>query len=103
MRKFYIDAGIVLAIVGIAGLVVLAPLITSWLTFDGDSDELALPSTNCYFVTDSQGHEFASEAPVFLGDIGIYWKTTEGWGVVTDAVNMRTDRDCLRRRGVEVD
>lgn len=103
MRKFYADVGIILAIVGVAGLVVFAPLITSWLTFDGDSGEPALPSTNCYFVTDSLGHEFASEDPTFLGDIGVYWKTAEGWGVVTNAVNMRVDRDCLRRRGVEVD
>ncbi len=92
------------------GLLVILILSVIWgallvYAFDGDSEgssDVVLPSENCYFVRDTAGREYRSKAPAFLGDVGVYWSTDQGWGVVVSPAGWGADKDCLRRRGVEV-
>ena len=57
---------------------------------------------HCYFVVDELGNEHQSEFGPYFGDYGIYFDTDEEWGVITSPVGMRVDKDCLRRKGVDV-
>jgi hypothetical protein len=67
--------------------------VTNW------SDHHYQPS-ECYFVIDHNGREYPSAGPPYFGDVGVYWDTGHGWGVVMSPSGTRTDKDCLRQRGM---
>ena len=58
----------------------------------------------CYSVQDSFGARHGSYYPPIPIEGGeVYYQTDDGWGIRFDAKGISTDRNCLRRRGVQVD
>lgn len=60
--------------------------------------------TDCYSITDTRGRTYRSTTPPHgtPANPGIYYERDGEWGVVLAPAAVRVDRNCLRRKGVEV-